>query len=486
MMFSYGFPISSYTRGDVYTYSYISQRMQFPTGASYLSFYFQASCDTMNAKEYFDITIDYTLLLRITAAECPKYSTTHTANWTWMALPVPAKFADGKEHTLIFDFYLGASDPFTVFALDVLRFVVSEGSFDDGVNAGPCADGTHPIAATEGAVAGAATDFCGWQSITCCNGTGLSEKVSQVIGEREGSPCTMTSACTKMLRTLSCIDCAPIEYSHMNARSGKHRICKEYSKYVYAACKESELSVNGVSCVRMGSMFESEKEFTNYFAEYSDSNGDCFTMNYSAILSEDEVGYIKSNLKKGSDGLSTGGLAAIIVVCVVVVAAAFVAVFVWLVVYRPKHHASGNDTDRMYGGKKGAGKKKKKKNEKGTMKNEKGTKNEKGSMKKEKESMKSTKKSSKENGIELETTKTNDTESKSTGKKKKKKNNKDYDNFDDVEKEAGEPETVKKEEGGEKKSKKKEGTDTKKGKNAKKGKKGSSAPVDTYEEEISY
>lgn len=493
MILTAGFPKESAANRDIYVYSNLAQRMRFPAGTSYLSFYLQVSCGSMNAKEYVDITIDQTPFLKLNASECSKYSA-RKGNWTWMAIPLPKQFTNGQEHTILFEFYLGASVPSTIFALDVIRFVSASplSGADDGVYAaGPCADGGHPVVGS-----GADDGVCGWQPITCCSGTKLGERVRTVIYERGNSTCSIASACLKMLRTLTCIDCAPIDYAAHNSTSGRHRICKDYSKYVHAACKESEINVNDRSCVRMGSMFESPKDIVEYFlGEYAGNNDRCFSMNYSQLLTPDEMVYMDDMLKDKDGGLSSGAIAAIIIVCVVVVALVVVFVFLWFIVYRPRHREHGNDTDRMYGSnnkkkkKQGAGGKKggDKKDKKDTLK--KG-----GDKKDKKDTLKKSGSKKGNNDIELETTAKKSKKSDTVKKTKKSEEAAaDNDGGEEEKKKTKKAKTMKNgmeeikddTDRGEKKTmkseKKKEDTMKKKKKS-----KGSAAPADTYEEEISY
>lgn len=405
----------------------------------------------MGKEEYFDFSIDYNLFMRINASQCPKYASASKGNWTWMTFPLPEEFTDGKEHTLLFEFYLGSVEPFTVFAIDVIRFVTPTHVNDNVRDAGPCVDGGHPIISSE-----VDDGVCGWQPLTCCAETELGRNVRDVIESRKNATCNLMSACSNMLRTLSCLECAPINYANANATSGKHRICKDYAKHAFAACKNSKLSLNGRSCLKISTVFDDEAEFIDYFGGYVDGNDNCYSVDYTKILTPTEVEYINDVLK-GSGGLSSGALAAIIVLCIVLVALIVVAVVLWFVIYRPRNHVHGNDTDRMHGGGGGgssSGNKKKKGGDKG------------------KDSMKRTKR---ESGIEMETTMTRTKKSTMTNKDEsgtKKKSKKA-----DEEESAGAPVKEK-----ETKTVKDKNKDTKK-----KTKKTKNADNDNaYEEEISY
>lgn len=506
MLLAYGFPKTALIKRDIFVYSHVAQRVQFPTGTSYLSFYLQVSCDSMGPTEYVDISIDYTPFMTLNATECSKYSK-YKGNWSWVAIPLPKQFTDGKDHTLLFEFYLGGSTPFTVFAIDVIRFVSSSplnGTVDGVYAAGPCADGGHPV------VGNATKDgMCGWQPMTCCKNTGLGEKVRRTIEERGNTTCFTVSTCHKMLNTLTCIDCAPIDHEFYNRTSGKHRICKDYAKAIHAACIETYMKVNERRCVRMGSMFEKPKDLIEYFlGEYSDENEECFAMNYSEILTPDENNYLSDMLKGSDNSLSGGAIAAIVVVCVVIVAFIGVLVFLWLFVYRPRHHEQGNDTDRMYAGQKkkkkqGAGGKKsgdkrdtlKRSGDKRDTLKKSGDK--KDTLKKSADKKDTLKKSGGKKGndveIELESTaKRSKKGEKKATKKDEYSDSSDSDSDSDEEKETKTKKTMKKDkdtaEGDKKtmKSEKKKEDTLKQSMKSKKKSKGSAAPADTYEEEISY
>ena len=483
MMLAYGFPTSVASKNGIYVYSYVAQRVAFPTGPSYLSFYLQASCSAMEQSEYFDIKIDDALFVEVTASECAKYES-QRGNWTWMALPL-GEHADGKEHTLLFEFYLGSATPYTVFAMDVLRFVTT--SFTPDAQAGPCLDGSHPVALPQDGNAynsSVSSRVCGWQAISCCRGTGLEEKVRTVIAEREGSPCDIASTCLKLLSTLTCIDCAPVNYSIINAETGKPRVCKDYAKHLYASCKGSRMEINGKSCARISALFENPKEFVNYFAEYTSSNrDDCFSMDYMPLLTPDEQEFMRDALKGKS--LSGGAIAGIVVLCVVVVALVVIVVLAWIFVYRPRHpRMKGNDTDRMYGGG-GSSSSSGKKN-----------KNSSSSSKKKKDKKKDGSKKGK-GDVELETMKTRKKKDggggaadNADGMKKKKKS--DLDRVPKTMKSSKKPsgtgdEEEEEEEAGRAVGKKnvKGGKEDKKAASAK-AKKKKSAASDNYEEEISY